>query len=135
MVACGKQQKAASTPSQSTSPVLTSFGTSAAILRCGNTSWKPCGSMCAPSVPLYLLLLQACTFSYAVPHCVILEGSAGGGGMHVHTRTSAWIKAHLASLAFAGQDLHCKGGVERQQAHYLLARVATGAQHRDASLC
>ena len=45
MVACGKQQNAASTPSQSTSPVLTSLGTSAAILRCGNTSWKPCGSV------------------------------------------------------------------------------------------
>jgi hypothetical protein len=132
VVACGKQQNAASTPSQSTSPVLTSFGTSAAILRCGNTSWNACGSVCASSVPSYLLVLQACTCSYPVPH---QSSSADGGGMHAHKSISAWHQAHLASLAFAGQDLHCKGGVERQQAHYLLARVAAGAQHRDASLC
>lgn len=41
---------------------------------------------------------------------------------------------YLAGLGLAGEDLHGEGRVQCQQAHHLLARVAAGAQHRDAGL-
>lgn len=56
VVACGRQQNAASTPSQSTSPVLTSFGTFAAVMRCGNTAWNSCA--CGSGRPVRLQLLR-----------------------------------------------------------------------------
>ena len=42
MVACGRQQNAASTPLQSTSAILTSRGTLVAVTKCGNTSENAC---------------------------------------------------------------------------------------------
>lgn len=42
VVACGRQQKAASTSSQLTSPIFTSLGTLVAVTRCGNTSLNSC---------------------------------------------------------------------------------------------
>lgn len=50
VVACGKQQKAASTSPKLTSSILTSLGTLVAVMRCGNTSEKGCaggGGGCA----------------------------------------------------------------------------------------
>ena len=44
MVACGKQQNAASTPLQSTSAIFTSRGTLVAVTRCGNTSENACSA-------------------------------------------------------------------------------------------
>ena len=42
VVACGRQQNAASMLSQSTSPIFTSLGTFVAVTRCGNTSLNSC---------------------------------------------------------------------------------------------
>ncbi len=93
VVACGRQQKAASTSPKLTSSILTSLGTLVAVMRCGNTSEKGCagGAGRSPGECAQRVRVRG-PFARHV-------GGGDGVRKHVHGAGRVWVKASQGKWA------------------------------------